>query len=128
VPALSVDVDQPASPMPMPNPPRSLDCPTCGYPPSSIHEVAQHREELETVWLFSDPDQLGRVVERWHCSQYQPHQVEMVMCGQCGATVMLGGDLAAGADQTLSLREPAARWLIDRGWSRQSRRWECGSH
>jgi hypothetical protein len=53
------------------------------------------------VWLFADSDQPGRLVERWHCSRCQPHQVEIIMCGSCGSTVMLGGDLAAQADQLL---------------------------
>jgi ribosomal protein S27AE len=59
-----------------------LDCPTCGYLTSSNHKVAQHREELETVWLFADPDpdHGDRLIERWHCSRCQPRQVEMVMC------------------------------------------------
>ena len=63
----------------------------------------------------------------WHCSQCQPHLVEMVMCGLCSVTVLLGGDLANKAEQTLLL-EPAARWLTDRGWRQNSKGWECGSH
>jgi hypothetical protein len=54
----------PAAAVPMPKPPRALDCPTCGYHPTSTHEVAQHREELDTVWLFTDADQPGHLVER----------------------------------------------------------------
>ena len=51
----------------------------------------------------------------------------MVMCGLCSVTVLLGGDLANKAEQTLLL-EPAARWLTDRGWPQNSKGWECGSH
>jgi hypothetical protein len=70
-----------------------------GYHPTSTHEVAQHREELDTVWLFTDADQTGHLVERWHRSGCQPHQVEIIMCRLCGTTVMLGGDLAAEHNQ-----------------------------
>jgi hypothetical protein len=97
VPALPVDVDDESS-APMPTPPRSLDCPTCGYRPSNTHEVALHREELETVWLFADPDHPECLVERWHCSQCQPHQAEMGMCDVRSVTVMLGGDLVSEAE------------------------------
>ena len=65
-------VDQPATAMPMPAPPRALDCPTCRYHPSSNHQIAQHRE-VETVWLFADPDHGDRLIQRWHCSRCQAH-------------------------------------------------------
>jgi DNA invertase Pin-like site-specific DNA recombinase len=126
VPASVDDAGQPVRSMP--DPPRSLDCPTCGYHPTSTHEVAQHREELDTVWLFTDAARPGYLVERWHCSRCQPHQVEIIMCGRCGITVMLGGGLAAQADQPLRVPQPVQRWLTDRGWHHYPSTWECGQH
>lgn len=111
----------------MPVPPRTLDCPTCGYRPVSSHEVAQHREELATVWLFTDPATPGRLVERWHCARCQPHQVAMVMCRLCGTTVMLGGDLAAAMTGAV-LPELGRRWLTNHGWHQHPGDWECGQH
>jgi DNA invertase Pin-like site-specific DNA recombinase len=126
--ALVAPVNEPATAMPMPAPPRAPGCPTCGYHPSSNHELAQHREELETVWLFADPDHGDRLVERWHCSRCQPHQVAMVMCARCGTTVMLGGPLSVEASQGGQLPELAGRWLTTHGWRQDAGNWACGSH
>jgi DNA invertase Pin-like site-specific DNA recombinase len=72
--------DPPGRPLPMPVAPKSPACPTCGNRPADAREFQRHREGLETVWLLHDPDQPGRLVERWHCERCQPHQVEIVMC------------------------------------------------
>jgi hypothetical protein len=41
---------------------------------------------------------------------------------------MLGGDLAAEADQLMRLPEPVQRWLTDRRWHQYPSTWECGQH
>jgi DNA invertase Pin-like site-specific DNA recombinase len=121
--------DPPGRPMPMPVAPKSPACPTCGHRPADARELQLHREGLETVWLVHDPDQPGRLVERWHCERCQPHQVEIVMCGLCGNTVMLGGDLAVAAkDQSFQLPDLAMRWLTDHGWIQRTSSWYCGNH
>ena len=113
----------------MPTAPKSLACPTCGNRPADARELQLHREGLETVWLLHDPDQPGRLVERWHCERCQPHQVEIVMCGLCGNTVMLGGDLATGSyDQSSQLPELAVQWLTGHGWIQRPSSWYCGNH
>jgi hypothetical protein len=57
------------------------------------------------------------------------HQVEIVMCGLCGNTVMLGGDLATGSDdQSFQLPELAVQWLTGHGWIQRTSSWYCGSH
>ena len=51
------------------------------------------------------------------------------MCGLCGNTVMLGGDLATEADdQSFQLPELAVRWLTDHGWNQRPSSWYCGGH
>jgi DNA invertase Pin-like site-specific DNA recombinase len=121
--------DRPSRPLPMPTAPKSPAYPTCGNRPADARELQLHREGLETVWLFHDPDLPGRLVERWHCERCQPHQVEIVMCGLCGNTVMLGGDLAAGSDDhSFQLPELAVRWLSGHGWIQRPSSWYCGSH
>ena len=121
--------DPPGRPLPMPAATRSPACPTCGNRPADARELQLHREGLETVWLLHDPDQPGRLIERWHCERCQPHQVEIVMCGLCGNTVMLGADLATGSDdQSFQLPELAVQWLTGHGWIQRPSSWYCGSH
>ncbi|WP_406054488.1 recombinase family protein [Kribbella sp. NBC_00889] len=113
--------------MPMPKPPPGAACPTCGYRPSSKHELQLHREGLETVWLLPDPDQPDMaVVERWHCEQCQPHQARIIMCGLCSSTVMLGEQIAAGEPEQVP--DLAVLWLVGHGWSHDTQRWFCGYH
>jgi DNA invertase Pin-like site-specific DNA recombinase len=70
-------------PLPMPAPSRVESCPTCGHRPASKHELALHREGLETIWLVPSPDNpAAAVVERWHCERCQPHQARIIMCGR----------------------------------------------
>jgi DNA invertase Pin-like site-specific DNA recombinase len=102
-----------------------LACPSCGHRPTSRHELAQHREDLDTVWLLSDPDDPAELVERRHCSRCQPHQVEIVMCPLCSTAVMLGGELAERGGHGLA--EVAVHWLTARGWRQHADRvWMCG--
>jgi DNA invertase Pin-like site-specific DNA recombinase len=115
-----------AGPRPMPAPPRATACPTCGNRPTSKHELQLHREGLETVWLLPDPDSSEAVVERWHCERCQPHQARIVMCGLCGATVMLGEELAS--DDFAHVPDVADRWLADHGWIYVRGQWACGDH
>ena len=49
------------------------------------------------MWLFTDADRPGHLLERWHCAHCHPHHdVEPVMCALGSATVMVVGDLATG--------------------------------
>jgi hypothetical protein len=129
VPIGSAVDDLTSRPLLMPTAPKSAACPTCGNRPADARELQLPREGLETVWLFHDPDQPGRLVERWHCERCQPHQVEIVMCGLCGNTVVLGGDLATGSDdQSSQLRDLAVQWLAGHGWIQRPSSWYCGSH
>jgi DNA invertase Pin-like site-specific DNA recombinase len=115
-------------PLPMPAPPRSTACPTCGYRPANRHKVQLHREGLDTVWLELDPDQptTTAVVERWHCEWCQPHQASIIMCGGCSSTVILGGQLAAG--DTEQVPDSVVLWLVGHGWTRAVDEWVCGTH
>ena len=113
--------------LPMPAPPESSACSTCGHRPTDARELQLHREGLDTIWLLPDPDRPAELVERWHCERCQPHQAQIVMCSLCSATVMLGGELAAAgeADQVLGT---AARWLASRGWIQSRGVWFCVDH
>ncbi|MER7244673.1 recombinase family protein [Kribbella sp. NPDC000426] len=110
-------------PLPMPRSPGGSACPTCEYRPSSEHELQLHRDDLANVWLLPDPAQPATaVIERWHCSQCQPHQARIIMCGLCISTVMLGGGLAAGEH----VSDAVTLWLAARGWARRGEHWICG--
>lgn len=107
----------------MPRPPRKDACPTCGYRPSSKHELELYEEGLKTVWLLPDPTQPSTaVVERWHCERCQPHQARILMCDLCESTVILGNALAADEQ----IPAAAALWLAGHGWSTDDQRWVCG--
>nr|WP_132156543.1 recombinase family protein [Kribbella antiqua] len=114
-------------PPPMPAPPRTAACPTCGYRPSNKHELQLHREGLDTVWLIPDPDRPATaVVERWHCERCQPHQARLIMCGLCSSAVMLGDELTNG--DPARTPDVAVLWLTGRGWSHVDGQWICGTH
>jgi DNA invertase Pin-like site-specific DNA recombinase len=121
-------VDQLAG-QPRSAPPSSsaLACPSCGHQPTSQHELAQHREDLDTPWLLPHPDDPAGLVERRHCSRCQPHEAEIVMCPLCSTTVMLGGELAERGGHGLA--DVAAQWLTARGWRQHAGdAWTCGGH
>jgi DNA invertase Pin-like site-specific DNA recombinase len=103
-------------------PPRSLSrtrrrvtaqCPSCGNEPSLARERVRHRQDLEMTWLYPNPHDPGRVLERRHCAACQPHDlVAGVECGLCADGPMLAGWLAErGADA-----DPVRAWLAAHGW------------
>ncbi|QRI79257.1 MULTISPECIES: recombinase family protein [Rhodococcus] len=98
-----------------------LECPTCGYRPSTRREMIPHLDDLDTVWLHIDSD--GQVREQRHCAQCQPHGVEIVEvgCWRCGA-----GPLVTGlVDEQLP--SAVVRWLEQRGWDTAADL-VCGNH
>ncbi|MBV9162626.1 MAG: recombinase family protein [Pseudonocardiales bacterium] len=91
-------------------------CPSCGNEPVNAQTRWHQRQDLAITWLYPDPTNRQRVLERVHCSACQPHQQAVtVVCELCGDGPLLAGDLAAAAaDGPL----PAAvrAWLAEKGW------------
>ncbi|MDV2477310.1 recombinase family protein [Rhodococcus zopfii] len=88
-----------------------LECPTCGYRPSTRRAMIPHLDDLDTVWLHLDPD--GQVREQRHCAQCQPHDVEIVEvnCERCGT-----GPLVTGIRADEALPDVVLNWLGERRW------------
>lgn len=106
---------------------RASACPTCGNEPIDAQTRWQQRQDLAITWLYPDPTNELRVVERVHCSSCQPHQqVATVVCELCGDGPLLVNDLAAAATDELP---PAVvrPWLVTRGWQ-VSPRLLCPDH
>lgn len=88
-------------------------CPSCGNEPAQARERMRHRQDLAMTWLYPDPHDPGRVLERRHCAACQPHDlVAGVECALCADGPMLAGLLAErGADA-----DPVRSWLATHGW------------
>ncbi|MCK0093579.1 recombinase family protein [Rhodococcus sp. F64268] len=98
-----------------------LECPTCGYRPSTRREMIPHLDDLDTLWLHLDPG--GQVRERRHCARCQPHeQVVAVTCTRCGQGALISGIEGGGA-----LPAAIVRWLEERGWTVDTSP-VCGDH
>ncbi|MEE2034364.1 recombinase family protein [Rhodococcus chondri] len=89
-----------------------LECPTCGYRPSTRREMIPHLGDLDTLWLHLDDH--GQVREQRHCARCQPHeQVVAISCARCGAGPLISG---ADADADADLPMTVLRWLEGQGW------------
>jgi len=91
-------------------------CPSCGNEPVDAQTWWHQRQDLAITWLYPDPANQLRVLERGHCSACQPHQhAAMVACELCGDGPLLAGELAATATEG---HPPAAvrAWLSEQGW------------
>lgn len=67
------------------------------------------------TWLYPDPRDPGRVLERRHCAGCQPHElVAGVECALCADGPMLAGELAA---RESGLAGPVLAWLEGHGWT-----------
>lgn len=118
-----------ASPQPAPastatavRPEDRLECPTCGYRPSTRREMIPHLDDLDTVWLHVGDD--GQMREQRHCAQCQPHGVELaeVGCQRCGT-----GPLVTGVGSGEEMPAAVLRWLEQRGWDTGTSL-VCGNH
>jgi DNA invertase Pin-like site-specific DNA recombinase len=95
---------------------RASRCPTCGNEPLDAQTRWHQRQDLAITWLYPDPADPLRVVERVHCSVCQPHQqAATVVCELCGDGPLLAGDLAAAANDDLP-SSMVLEWLVDKGW------------
>jgi hypothetical protein len=75
------------------------------------------RQDLEVVWLYTDPTDPAAVVERSHCTQCQPRSgYTSVDCATCGDGPMLAGELAAHTTAEPAPPAPVLDWLTTRGW------------
>ena len=99
--------------------------PTCDYRPTDSRVLELHRDGLATIWLITDPDHPGRVIERRHCERCRPHRARIVMCGLFDTTVMLGDDLPYPNPLP---SHPAAQWLITNASKQHDGDWYCGKH
>jgi DNA invertase Pin-like site-specific DNA recombinase len=106
---------------------RASRCPTCGNEPRDAQTRWHQRQDLAITWLYPDPADPLRVVERVHCSVCQPHQrAATVVCELCGDGPLLAGDLAAASDDDLP-SSMVLEWLVDKGWQ-VSPRLLCPDH
>ncbi|NLV79991.1 MAG: recombinase family protein [Rhodococcus sp.] len=100
-----------------------LECPTCGYRPSTRREMIPHLDDLDTVWLHVEDD--GQVREQRHCAQCQPHDVEIAEagCERCGTGPLITGNAVDG-----EFPAEVLRWLEKRGWDTTGTTLVCGDH
>jgi Resolvase, N terminal domain len=102
---------------------RASRCPACGNEPVDAQTQWQQRQDLTTVWLHLDGDELR---EQRHCVACQPHDQPMIIeCDRCG-----DGPLVTGlpANTPIEKWPPAlTRWLHNNGW-RTNPEPRCGNH
>ncbi|MCZ1073312.1 recombinase family protein [Rhodococcus sp. A5(2022)] len=97
-----------------------LECPTCGYRPSTRREMIPHLDDLDTVWLHLDSDE--QVREQRHCARCQPReQVAAVSCARCGSGPLISGVNAGDPPASI------LRWLETQGWTTGATL-VCGGH
>jgi DNA invertase Pin-like site-specific DNA recombinase len=102
---------------------RASRCPACGNEPVDAQTRWQQRQDLTTVWLHLDGDELR---EQRHCVACQPHDQPMIIeCDRCG-----DGPLVTGLPANTPIEQwpPAlTRWLHNNGW-RTNPEPRCGNH
>jgi hypothetical protein len=98
-------------------------CPTCGNEPADAQTRWRQRQDLATVWLHLDSNELR---ERRHCGACQPHEQPLVIeCDRCG-----DGPLVTGVSAELPPGHwPAtlSSWLRNHDW-RIDPEPRCGNH
>lgn len=96
---------------------RAACCPTCGNEPVEARGRFQQRQDLAIVWLYTDPDQPGAVIEQRHCAGCQPHHhVATIVCPLCGDGPMVAGDLADLMPDPANPPAAVRGWLTGHGW------------
>lgn len=102
---------------------RASRCPTCGNEPVDAQTRWQQRQDLTTVWLHLDGDELR---ERRHCVACQPHDQPLVIeCDRCGDGPLVTGisaELLPGHWPTV-----LSTWLRNHDW-RTHPEPRCGNH
>lgn len=102
---------------------RASRCPTCGNEPVDAQTRWRQRQDLATLWLHLDGNELH---EQRHCVACQPHQEILVIeCDRCGDGPLVTGlaaDLAPDQWPTT-----LTRWLGNNGW-RTLPTPRCGNH